>query len=105
MKDDNGRPLSEEISVAGSALVDKVKELVLKGNIRRLIVRRSNGKVLVDIPLTAGIGVAGVLTLLAPMLTALAALSALFVQFRVEIERDPEHFSRQSSVDRSDRDR
>lgn len=91
MRNDNGRPLTEEIGVAGAALIDKVKELVSQGNIRRLVVRRPNGKTLVDIPLTAGLGVAGVLTLLAPMLTALAAIGALFAQIRVEIERDPGH--------------
>jgi hypothetical protein len=106
MRNDNGRPLSEEISVTGSALLDKVKELILKGNIRRLIVRRPNGKTLVDIPLTAGVGIAGVLTLLAPMLTALAAMGALFAQFRIEIERDPAApSSERPSVDRSEHDR
>ncbi|AFL73772.1 DUF4342 domain-containing protein [Thiocystis violascens] len=105
MRNDTGRPLSEEITVAGSALVDKVKDLVLKGNVRRLIVRRPNGKVLVDIPLTAGVGVAGVLTLLAPMLTALAAMGALFAQFRIEIERDLNASSEQTDFDRKDRDR
>ncbi|NEX22094.1 DUF4342 domain-containing protein [Thiorhodococcus mannitoliphagus] len=79
----------EEVSVTGSALLDKVKELLRQGNVRRLIVRRPNGKILADIPLTAGAGVAGVLTLLAPMLVALGAIAALVAQFRIEIERDP----------------
>jgi hypothetical protein len=89
MKNDTNRPLFEEISVTGLALAEKVKELILTGNVRRLIVRRSNGKALIDMPLTAGIGVAAVLTLLAPMLTAIAAMGALLTQFRIEIERDP----------------
>ncbi len=104
MRDNHGRPLIEEISVAGSALVDKVKELVLKGNVRRLIVRRSGGKTLVDIPLGTGVGIAAVLTLIAPMLTALAALGALFAQFRIEIERDQDD-PEPPFVDRKFRDR
>lgn len=78
----------EEISVTGSALLDKVKDLIRQGNVRRLIVRRPNGKILADIPLTAGVGVATVLTLLAPMLVALGAIAALVTQFRIEIERE-----------------
>lgn len=90
MRDDRGRPLTEDITVTGAALVDKVKDLIQRGNVRRLIVRRPNGQRLVEIPLTAGIGIAGLLTLLAPVLTALAAMAALFAQFRIEIERDPD---------------
>lgn len=89
MKNDTGRPRFEDISVTGSMLIDKVKELVARGNIRRLIVRRPGGKVLIEVPLTAGVGVAAVLTLLMPMLMAITAMGALFTQFRIEIERDP----------------
>jgi xanthine/CO dehydrogenase XdhC/CoxF family maturation factor len=94
MRDDDkrierqGRRPTEEINVMGSALVDKVKDLIREGNVRRIIVRRSSGETLMEIPLTAGVGVAALLTLLAPVLAALAAIAALVAQFRVEIERD-----------------
>jgi hypothetical protein len=99
MYDNNGRRLPEEITVTGSALLDKIKELVQQGNVRRLIVRRPNGRVLVDIPLTAGVGVAGVLTLLMPMLVALGAMAALVAQFRIEIERELKRYPDQSRDD------
>lgn len=89
MKD--GRDLRDEVTVTGSALLDKVKELIQQGNVRRLIVRRPNGRILVDIPLTAGVAVAGVLTLLAPVIVALSAMGALFAQFRLEVERESSH--------------
>ena len=92
MKD--GRDLRDEMTVTGSALLDKVKELVQQGNVRRLIVRRPNGRILADIPLTAGVAVAGVLTLLAPMLVALGAMGALFAQFRLEVERESSQSTR-----------
>lgn len=101
MRNNRGRPVPEEITVAGSALLDKIKDLIAEGNVRRLLVRRPGGKVLIDVPLTAGIGVAGVLTLIAPMLAAIGAMAALFSQFRLEIERDVER----PYVDRRDRDR
>lgn len=89
MRDHPGSGPRDEIGVTGSALLAKVKDLIREGNVRRLIVRRPNGKVLADIPLTAGVGVAGVLTLLVPMLVALGAMAALVTQFRVEIQREP----------------
>ncbi|PQJ94838.1 DUF4342 domain-containing protein [Chromatium okenii] len=100
MKNDTDRPLFEDISVTGWVLIDKVKALIARGNVRRLIVRQPNGKVLIDVPLTAGVSVAAVLTLLMPMLTAIAAMGALFTQFRIEIERDPTLFDDDRSRDR-----
>lgn len=78
----------------GGALVEKIKDLIREGNVRRLIVRRPSGEALVEIPLTAGVGIAALLTLLAPVLAALAAMAALVTQFRVEIERDPRRVER-----------
>lgn len=100
MRHDNGRQLPEEISVTGAALFDKLKELIQQGNVRRLIIRRPSGKVLADIPVTAGVGVAGLLTLLAPMLMALGAMAALVAQFRIEIQRDPDYPGERPYVNR-----
>jgi hypothetical protein len=110
MRDDktrerNGRGSNEDITVPGSALVDKVKELIHEGNVRRLIIRRPSGEALVEIPLTAGVGVAALLTLLAPVFAALAAMAALITQFRVEIQRhddQPERLRGSRDLDHED---
>ena len=88
MTEQNNHSITEEITVRGAELVDKVKELIQQGNVRRLVVRRSSGETLVEIPLTAGVGIAGLLTLMAPVLAALGAMAALIADFRVQIERD-----------------
>ncbi|MBK1716881.1 DUF4342 domain-containing protein [Thiocystis violacea] len=88
MRNRDGRRPPDEIGLGGSTLLDRAKDLLDQGNLRRLIVRRPSGRVLVDIPLTAGVAVAAVLTLLTPMLVAIAAIAALVTQFRIEIERD-----------------
>lgn len=88
MKDQDDRPLSEEIQVRGAELVERVKALIQEGNVRRLVVRRPSGEALVEIPLTAGVGIAGLLTLMVPVLAALGAMAALIADFRVQIERD-----------------
>ena len=77
----------EEIEVAGSQLVERVKELVGEGNVRRLIVRMPDDRVLLEIPLTAGVAVGGVITIIAPVLAALGALAALIAHLKVQIIR------------------
>ena len=81
------RTWTEEIVVTGSELVEHVKKLVQKGNVRRLIIKKPNGEVLLEIPLTAGAVVGGTLMIMAPVLAALGALAALLAEVRVEIVR------------------
>ncbi len=77
----------EEIEVAGSELVGRVKELISEGNVRRLIIKKPDGSLLMEIPLTAGVAVGGVFTILAPVLAALGAMAALLAKVKVEIVR------------------
>ena len=79
------RTWSEEIVVAGHQLVERVKQLVADGNVRRLIIRSPSGESLMEIPLTAGVAVGGVFTIMAPILAALGALAALLVEVKVEV--------------------
>jgi hypothetical protein len=77
----------ETIEIAGDQLVAKVKELLKEGNVRRLIIRNSNGDVLLEIPLTTGLAVGGVTTIIAPVLVALGAMAALIASFKIEVIR------------------
>ncbi|WP_456380220.1 DUF4342 domain-containing protein [Thiolapillus sp.] len=77
----------EDISIAGNELVDRIKELVAEGNVRRLIIRKPNGESLLEIPLTAGVAVGGAVTIMAPVLAAIGALAALIKDFRLEVIR------------------
>jgi hypothetical protein len=88
MNDDKRRrSIKEEVTLAGGELVDYVKRLINEGNVRRLIIRKPDGEVLVEVPLAAGIAVSGAITLMAPVLAALGAMAALVAQVRVEIVR------------------
>jgi hypothetical protein len=73
----------EEVQVLGRDLVDKVKSLVHEGNVRRIIVRDEHGNTFVEIPVT----VAAVGAVLAPVLAAVGAISALVSKFTVGIVR------------------
>ena len=63
--------------------MDKVKSLIHDGNIRRIIVKDEHGNTFIEIPVT----VALVGTVLAPVLAAVGAISALAAKFRVVVVR------------------
>ena len=86
--DKQDRSWTEEIKVTGSELVDRIKELMEEGNVRRLIIRKPDGESLLEIPLTAGVAVGGVVTIMAPVLAAIGALAALIAEFKVEVVRE-----------------
>jgi len=91
-KDQGGkqRTIGEEFEVAGSELVELVKKLIREGNIRRIIIRNEADEVLMEIPLTAGVVVGGVLTVFAPILVALGAMAAILTSVKVEVIRTEE---------------
>lgn len=72
----------EEFRVRGGDLVEKVKELIHEGNIRRVLIVDGEGKTLLDIPLTLGV----VGALVAPQLAALGALAALVSDATIVVE-------------------
>ena len=72
----------EEFRVRGEGLVEKVKELVHEGNIRRVLIIDGDGKTLLDIPLTLGV----IGALVAPQLAALGALAALVSDATIVVE-------------------
>jgi hypothetical protein len=84
------RTWSEEIIVTGGELVERVKSLVAQGNVRRLIIKKPDGSVLLEVPLTAGALVGGVLVIAAPVLAALGALAALLAEFKIEVIHEDE---------------
>ena len=77
---------SEEFTVSGSELVEKVKKLIHEGNIRRVRLIHE-GRPLIDIPLTVGVPAAAVTVLAAPVLAAVAAIAALVSECTIEVEK------------------
>jgi hypothetical protein len=73
----------EEVQVLGRDLVEKVKSLIHEGNVRRIIVRDDHGNTFIEIPVT----VAAVGAVLAPIMAALGAISALVAKFTIVVVR------------------
>ncbi len=80
MSEENVR--REEFKVNGEALIEKIKELVREGNIRRIIIKDKDDRILVDIPLTFGVLGA----LVAPQLAAVGAIAALVSNATIVVE-------------------
>jgi hypothetical protein len=81
------RTWSEEMELAGSQLVDQVKEWIAEGNVRRLILRTPDNNLVLEIPLMAGAVVGGVLTVFAPLLAVVGAIASVLAHVTVEIVR------------------
>ena len=73
----------EEIQVLGRDLVDKVKSLIHEGNVRRIIIRDEHGHTFIEIP----VSIAAVGVIVAPVLAAVGAISALVAKFTIVVER------------------
>ena len=79
----NEKTYTEEFRVEGEKIITKIKELLHEGNIRKVIIKDKDGKILMEIPVT--IGVVGVL--IAPQLAALGAIAALLTEATVVVEK------------------
>ena len=81
-----GAPLrvkTENYTVSGDELVDRIKALIREGNVTRVVVKSEEGKTLLDIPVTAG----AVGTILFPWMAALGVVAALVTRCRITVER------------------
>jgi hypothetical protein len=78
----NTKTVRESFKAEGEQVLEKVKQLVHEGNVRRVVVKHE-GRTVAEFPLTAGVLGA----VLAPVLAALGALVAVMKDCTVEIER------------------
>lgn len=77
--------IKEEIKVKGEQLLQKVKELIQEGNVRKISIKNKEGNVVIEFPLTFGVLGA----VLAPILAAVGAIAALLTECTISVERAP----------------
>ncbi|MCH8863832.1 MAG: DUF4342 domain-containing protein [Chloroflexi bacterium] len=77
---------TEKFTVSGSQVVDKVKQLLHEGNIRKVRLVHE-GRTLIEIPLSIGAPVAALGILAAPVLAAIGAFAALVTECTIEVEK------------------
>ena len=73
----------EEFKVEGKRVVTKIKELIKEGNVRRITVKDNKGKVILSLPVTAGV----IGAILVPALAVVGTLAALVTECTIAVER------------------
>ena len=77
---------TEKFTVSGSQLVEKIKQLIHEGNIRRVRLLHED-RTVIEIPLSIGAPVAAIGILAAPVLAAIGAFAALVTECTIEVEK------------------
>jgi hypothetical protein len=80
---------SEKYTVSGDHVVEKVKQLIHEGNVRRVRLIR-DGKTIIELPLSVGAPVAVIGIMWAPVLAAIGAAAALLTECTLEVEKTEE---------------
>lgn len=91
-----------EFKVKGQELLRKIEDLIKEGNVRRIIIKDTDGKVFIEIPLS--FGVIGVLA--APIVAAVGALAGVVANFSVEVikteDTDTAEFTEVVDIDKKE---
>jgi hypothetical protein len=77
---------TEKYTIDGSQVMEKVKQLIHEGNIRRVRLIH-DGRTIIDVPLSIGAPAAMVGIILAPALAAIGAAAALLTECTLEVEK------------------
>ena len=77
---------NEKFTVSGDKLVEKIKQLIHEGNIRRVRLLHE-GRTVIEIPLSIGAPAAAIGILIAPVLAAIGAFAALVTECTIEVEK------------------
>ncbi len=82
-KKTKAKTTQEQFKIDGHEVLQKVKQLIKEGNVRRIIIKNEKGKVMMEIPMTFAV----VGAVFAPVLAAVGALAALMNKCTIEVER------------------
>lgn len=74
----------EEFKVEGKKVVSKVKALLKEGNVRKITVKDSKGKVILSLPVTAGV----IGAILLPPLVVIGGIAALLTECTITVQRE-----------------
>ncbi len=94
-------PTSEKYTISSDEVVQKVKQLIHEGNIRRVRIIHKGNTVL-EMPLTVGAPAAAIGIMAAPFLAALGAFAALVTECTLEVEKVDDTQSKKSSTKKED---
>ncbi len=81
----NKKGFSESFSEKGNDLLETVKGIIEKGNVNRIKIKKGE-KILIDIPVTAGVAAGAISVIYTPIL-AIGAVTAIVADLKIEVER------------------
>jgi hypothetical protein len=87
------RTFWESFKTESENVVEKLKQLIHEGNVRRIVIQHQ-GRTVAEFPLTAGV----VGALLAPVLAAIGAIVALLKDCTIQVEREASEGTRGTKV-------
>ena len=73
----------EEFKVEGKKVVSKIKALIKEGNVRKITVKDSKGRIILSLPVTAGV----IGAILLPPLIVVGGLAAMLTECTITVER------------------
>ena len=74
----------EDIHVKSSELIEKIKEIIKEGNVKKITVKNEEGESVLEIPVTAGV----VGLVLFPYLGILGGMAAMLKEYKLEINKE-----------------
>jgi len=77
------RTRTEEFRLKGGEILEKLKEVLHEGNVRRIILKGDDGRTFMELPLTVGV----VGALIAPVWAAVGAVAALASNLTIVVEK------------------
>jgi hypothetical protein len=78
---------TQEFEVESEKLLENVKGILRQGNARRIIIRKHNDDVLLDLPLPIGVGAAVLAVYLTPFIAVITAVVGVAVRLKVQVVR------------------
>ena len=76
----------EKMNVMGNELIDKLKEIIKEGNVKKITIKNNEGDSLLEIPVTAGV----VGLVLFPYIGILGGMAAMLKEYKLEIKKEKE---------------
>jgi Domain of unknown function (DUF4342) len=84
----------DQVAKSLTTVVNGAKDLIAAANVRRVVVRNSNGATFLEAPVM----VAAVITVVAPVITGFGAIAALVLDYDLALEKRRTEKRNQASV-------
>ena len=90
---DNERKWNDWFEAAGNKLIDRTKELIAEGSVRRIVVKNGSGKQIFQVPLNAGVAVGTAAIIVNPVVTTIGVFGFMLARFKVEVVQNTDSAS------------